>query len=80
MGLYYPRNSDLYTNRSLIEIMVAFKIARVISSRGKRTVALALVIILVNILSGTTYLYVGLPRIIVTIIVSSSSRNKLMKL
>jgi len=50
------------------------------SSRDKRTVALALVTILVNILSGTTYLYVELPRIIVTIIVSSSSRNKLIKL
>jgi len=80
MSLYYPRNSDLYTNRSLIGITVAFKTARVISSRGKKTVALALVNILVNILSGTTYLYVGLPRIIVTIIVPSSSRNKSMKL
>jgi len=80
MGLYYPRNNDLYTNRSLIGITVAFKTARVISSRGKRTVTLALVTILVNILSGTTYLYVELPRIIVTIIVSSSSRNKPIKL
>jgi len=79
MSLYYPRNSDLYTNRSLIGITVAFKTARVISSRGKRIVALALVIILVNILSGTTYLYVELPRIIV-IRVPSSSRNKPMKL
>jgi len=80
MGLYHPRNSGLYTNRSLIEITVAFKTARAISSRGKRTVALALVTTLVNIFSGTTYLYVELPRIIVIIIVSSSSRNKPRKL
>jgi len=78
MGLYYPRNSDLYTNRSLIGITIAFKTARAISSRGKRTVALALVTTLVNILSGTTYLHVGLPRIMVTIMVPSS-RNKPMK-
>jgi len=74
--LYYLRNSDLYTSRSLIGITVAYKIDRVISNRGKRIVALA---IAVNILlSGTTYLFVGLPRIIVIIIVSSS-RNKPIK-
>jgi len=76
IGLYHLRNSDLYTSRSLIGTTVAYKTDRVISNRGKRTVALA---IAVNILlSGTTYLLVGLPRIIVIIIVPSS-RNKPMK-
>jgi len=59
--------------------MVALKTARVISNYDKRTEALALATI-VNSLSGTTYLYVGLTRIIIIIIVPSSSRNKVIKL
>jgi len=53
---------------------IAFKTARVISSYDKRIVALALVTI-VDSLSGTTYLYVELSYIIVTIIVPSSSKS-----